>query len=30
LVMGETLDSVQKTVGRLPLSQVVRIGKEVA
>jgi serine/threonine protein kinase len=30
LLGGETLDSLQKKVGRLPLSQVVRIGKEAA
>jgi tRNA A-37 threonylcarbamoyl transferase component Bud32 len=30
LLEGETLDSLQQKVGRLPSSQVVRIGKEVA
>jgi tRNA A-37 threonylcarbamoyl transferase component Bud32 len=30
LLEGEALDSLQRKVGRLPLSQVVRIGKEVA
>jgi predicted Ser/Thr protein kinase len=30
LLEGETLDSLQERVGRLPLAQVMRIGKEVA